>query len=492
MRHALAALLLTVTPVLALAQDPQSQPAGPVLTLEEAIDLALRNNPQHLRTVSQRSQRGLEVRSAYGALLPRLNSNLGFSFRAGGNEYFAGQLVGSSSDVLSSNYGLGLSVNYDLATFMRPRVANANLDAAEADVTRSAQATRSSVMDQYIAVLQAQATAALNDTLVANAQTQLELDRARQQVGAATVLAVRQSEVALAQAQVNQLRARNQVDIQQLNLFQRMGVPRPEGVRLVTQFPVSEPTLQLAELLSMARQSNPGLLAARARENAANVNVAANRGSYLPSISFSTGWSGNAVEQKDLSSRIAQMQSGAVSARRSCLTTDSLRVGAGLAPIGNCPSGVVTDEQIAALRAANDQYPFNFEKSPFGYSINLSLPIFNGFQREQQIQSAQLARNDARYTRREEELRITTDVTTAHTNLLAAYQEIRMQEQAQQAARDALELAQERYRVGAATYVELSQARTQFEQAATNLITAIYNYHRAYATLETAVGRPLR
>ncbi|HEX7121982.1 MAG TPA: TolC family protein, partial [Gemmatimonadaceae bacterium] len=224
MKHLVTALLLVTTPALAFAQE---QASGPVLTLEEAINLALRNNPQHLQRISARSRSGTALRSAYGALLPTVNSSLGFGFREGGSELAFGQQFGAPSDILSSSYSISLNASYSLSSFLQPRVAHANLDAAEADVRASAQQTRALVAQQYLRVLQAQATAALQDTLVANAQTQLELDRARQQVGAATVLEVRNSEVQLAQARVAQLRARNDVEIQMLTLFQQIGIERP-------------------------------------------------------------------------------------------------------------------------------------------------------------------------------------------------------------------------------------------------------------------------
>jgi len=36
------------------------------------------------------------------------------------------------------------------------------------------------------------------------------------------------------------------------------------------------------------------------------------------------------------------------------------------------------------------------------------------------------------------------------------------------------------------------QARADFERAESDRINAIYEFHRAYAALENAVGRPLR
>jgi outer membrane protein len=489
MRHLVSALLFAAFTTTAAAQP---QATGPVLSLEESIQLALRNNPTHLQARSARARAGTALRSAYGALLPSVSSSFQGSFRKGGTSVFEGQQIGAAADLLGTQYNIGVSAFLNYARFMGPRQQRANLDAAEADIGRSEAATRAQVITQYLNVLQAQARSALQDTLLINAQAQLELNRARQQVGAATQLEVVNAEVQVGRVRVSQLREQNTVEIAMLTLFQQIGIDPQPGARLVTQFPVSEPTLQLPELLEMARRANPSLTAARARESAANTGVASARSQWLPSLSFSTGWSGFTQKLTSLESQLAQGQAQGLGARRSCLTTDSIRTGAGLSALGNCDRFLFTDAQADAMRAENSLYPFDFTKQPFGYSLTLSLPIFNGFQREGQIQDAQSFRNDARYTRRAQELQLNTDVTSAYRNLTTQYQTVRLNEQNQQAARQALELAQERYRVGANTFLDVTTARSTFEQAATDLINSIYEFHKAYAALESAVGRPLR
>lgn len=489
MRILLSAVLSAALASHAVAQ---SQSVGPVLTLEQAIQVTLRNNPTHLQVQSQRGRAGAALRSSYGRLLPTVNSSFGTSFREGGSTVIEGQQFGSSSDQLGSSYSLSVNASYSLGSIIGPRQAGANLDAAEASLTSSEFARRSEVVQQYLNVLQAQARAGLQDTLVANAQAQVELNRARQQVGAATILDVRRAEVTLGQAQVNRLRERNSVDIETLRLFQIMGVDKPDSVRLTSQFPITEPTLQLNELLDMARRQNPALNAARSRETAAGVGVTAARSQFLPTLSFSTGLQGFTQKQTNIDPQIAQAQAQGLAGRRGCLTQDSVRTGAGLAAIGNCDRFMLTETQINEFRAQNDMYPFDFTKQPFGYSITLSLPIFDGFRREQAIENATLDRNDARYQVRAEELRVKGEVTAGHKTLATAYEAARIAQQNQEAAQQALLLAQERYRVGAGTFIEVTQARSDYETAATSYINAIYEFHKAYAVLEAAVGRPLR
>ena len=60
------------------------------------------------------------------------------------------------------------------------------------------------------------------------------------------------------------------------------------------------------------------------------------------------------------------------------------------------------------------------------------------------------------------------------------------------AGRGSSAFADESYQVGAKTFLDVTTARGQYEQAAVGRVNAIYDYHKAFAALEQAVGRPLR
>jgi len=464
-----------------------------VLTLDEAIRLAVRNNPQYLQSGSNRIRAAAALRSARGQLLPSVRTSFGSSYREGRQQFFAGQAFGSTSDVLSSSADLGIDLAISAASLMARKQQRANLDAAESDMTSAEATLRSSVITQYLNVLQAQSRATLQDTLLRSTQAQLELARARQQVGAATTLDVRRAEVAVGQQQVAVLRERNAVEVEKLRLFQQLGVEQPAGVTLSSELAISEPTLQLESLLQQARSGNPTLGALRSRERATEVGVSSARSAYLPTLSLSSGVSGFSQQLRNIDGSIADAQAASLAQQRSCFSQDSLRRGAGLPGIlQQCAAMVFSDAQASAMRDANAQFPFKMTRSPLQLSAQLSLPIFDGFSREQRIQEATASRNDARYRVREQELKLTADVTSAYRNLVTSYETVRLQEQNVVAAREALALAQERFRVGANTFVDVTQARSDYERAETDRINAIYDFHKAYAALEAAVGRPLR
>ncbi len=434
MRVLLNALLLA-----GLAGSAAAQTATrTTLTLGEALEIAKQNNPTYLQSVTGRSRASAQLRTAWGQLIPSADASVGAGVREGRLQNFGGVLVGSTTDLVSSNWGLSASAQLSYRTLTSIRSANASLDAADADVEAALFFLRNNVTAQYLLALQTQARAALQDTLVIQQRLQLELAQARAGVGSGTSLDVKRAEVGLGTQRVAALRARNLAAVVRLQLFQQLGVPMPEGVILNADLPVEAPTSAIAELLEMARRVNPVLRSAQARQRVSDQGVKSARGAYSPSLSLSASVGGNAQ-----------------------------------APVDSA-------------------FPTDFTRDPYNLRATISLPLFDGFTREQRLQEANASRTDAQYAVRRQELALTADVTSARVTLQAAYETVQLQTQNAATAREALQLAEERYRVGASTFVDLTTARGEYERAETDRIDAIYEFHRAFAALEAAVGRTLR
>ncbi len=146
----------------------------------------------------------------------------------------------------------------------------------------------------------------------------------------------------------------------------------------------------------------------------------------------------------------------------------------------------------AALLSSNSVFPFDFSNNPFLAQIQIRLPIFDQFNRNLQISQASAVAEDAQELRRARELQVRTDVSQQYYGMQSNYQAISIQDNNRVQARDGLRLARERYRVGAGTFFELLQAQVAAQQAESDYITALFNYHRSLVSLEAAVGRRLR
>ena len=466
--------------------------ALPGLTVDQAVALAQQNSPAYLRTVANQRTEAAALRSAYGGLLPQLSTSLSGVYQQGGQQFINGYAFNAGSDILQSAYNVGLNYTVNGATILGPRQERANLSAAEMDVVDARETLRATVQQQYWTVLQSNARAILQDSLVENARVQLELVRGRASVGSGTRLDVQRAEVALRQQQVQQLQAKNQAAIDQVRLFQQMGVA-PKRVTLTSSVPTDFPIPRLDTLIVMAQQRNANVRATQLREEAANVGVWRARMEYTPTLSVSTGIGGYTYQYRDPNFLINQASAQLTAEREACNQTEVVLSVLSLPnSLDQCSSFVLTDAQAAQIRAQNDQFPFSFTQSPRSITGTLSLPLFDGFVREQHVQDALVQRDDARYTRKEHELALTADVTAAYLTLQTAQQTVALQTQNAAKARQELKFVQDQYSVGIATFVDLTTSRTAYAQAESDRITAVYDYQKAFAALESAVGHPLR
>jgi outer membrane protein len=485
-------LVLPVAAIALAAQTAVAQSAPATLTLDEAVGLARRNNPAYLQTVNARRQADANVRQAYATFLPSVSASLNGRLQKTGTQFFQGVALDNSSDVLTSGYGINLSYTINSDILFGPKVVRADQDAAEATVTSAAELMRQLVADNYLLVLREQALAALQDTLVLTAKGQLELAKARQSVGAATILDVRTAEVALGRSEILALQAHNSAEVRMLRLFEQLGTPKPDSVALTTRFAILPVTFKLDSLLDLAERTNPTLLASKARERSATTMMRGAQGRYLPTLQFSTGWGGQTSALAEDAAAVGSARGDLLGEWRGCMRTDSLRTGAGL-PSLNCGSEpIFTSEMEAAVLAENNRFPFDFRKSPRSYSVFISMPIFDNLARETRLQQSVIARDNARHIVRQTELALTSNVTEALRNLQTARRTVELNDVNAAAAREQLSFAEERYRVGAATFLDVTTSRGTFEQAQIDRLNAVYDYHRAFAALENAVGRPLR
>jgi outer membrane protein len=488
MRKLLCALLFVATALPARAQG-----TGSALSLGDALNLARQNNPVYLQSMNGKRRAEAQLRYSYGQLLPQASTSLSAGYRQGRPEFIGGVAFGAASDILSSSWGLNFSARVSVRELQTIKQSRAQLDAADASVKDADQNLRSVITQQYILVLQLIARAALQDSLVTANQLQLDLANAKTSVGVGVLLDVKRAEVAIGQTRISALKAHNTADVEMLHLYQQIGVSKPDSVALTSTFQISEPSMQIGQLLDMAKTGNPALQALRSQEVAAAASYRASKGDYAPSLSFSASFGGTSEQFRDPNYLVGQAQSQTLAEQASCFSQDSLRRGAGLSSIASiCNQFTFTPAQASAIRSANEQFPFKFTTSPYNLSLGLSLPLFDGFGRENNVQQAAANRSDARYNVRAQELKLVADVTAAYTTLVADYRTVRLQEAVTQVARDALLLAQERYRVGLNSLVDLQQSRSDFETADEGLIDANFEFHRAYAALESAVGRALR
>ena len=471
------------------------QPAIPAtLSLADALAIARDNSPVYRQILNDRGPAALATRGAYTSLfLPSVTASGGMGYTGVGEQVFLTSSFSQSASSMSSYYTLQLDYLLSSATLTAPGAAKAEQRAVDSDVEGARRRLEFDVTTQYLTVLQATENERVAGRQVENNRENLRLAQARYGVGQVTLVDVRRAEVALGNSEVLHLRATAAIEAQKLRLFERLGVQAPldRAVQLTDTFPVQEPTWQLPDLLRMAEEENPALRALRDRERAAAYRTKAAWGDFGPTVALSATWSGFTQELTDLDPVIRGQQGAYAAAYGSCFTNDSIRTGSGLAPLG-CNQYVWGSEQEAALRSANDQFPFGFTSQPFRARIDIQLPLFTNFSRSQQLSRAKAFEADLSESVRAQALFVVTGVSEAFLDLRTAHRAVQIQAQNRRASEESLQLATERYRVGSGTFFELNDAQLADLTAQFDYVNSIYDYHKALALLEAAVGRSLR
>lgn len=501
----LLALAWAIT-VPAAAQDTAAsrRDGKTAITLQEALRQAHINSPTYRQVLNDAAPAMWGVRNAYGNLLPQLNVSSSFGYTGAGEANFGLGLTRQTSSLISSGYGIGINWQMNGRVLSGPGLQKALRRAVDEDVNGAGVALETEITDQYLTALQAAAQAEVERQQVRRNEEFLRLAQARHQVGQATLIEVRQAEVTLRTSEVTLLRTEQGNMEAKLELLRRMGIPPAvpvDQVVLTDTFPVVEPRLELGDLLKMAETRNPSLQSLRAREEAARWDVRVARSDFLPALSLQAGWSGFTQQYTNNGVLLNQALTSAQGQAAGCQFDNQLRSALGIGGgIPDCFGAAgLTDGGAALLdpvtqdiRRRNNVFPFRYTGQPFNASLGISLPIFTGFGRTLRLSQARAQRQDAEESVRGRQLQVQTEVHSRYLALQTAYRTIAMQAGARDAARDQLRLATDRYRLGAGNSLEVTDAETAVQRAEGDYITAVYDYHKAIAALEAAVGRPLR
>lgn len=512
---ALFGLCLMAPGLLAAQQQPAVQPRAATsvrLSLAEALDQARHNSPAYRQTLNDALPAGWAVRNAYADLLPTFDVGGSLGYTGSGQSTFGGSTFNQSSPSKTSGYGLQFGWQLSGATISATGQQKATRHAVDADITNAGEFLRNEITVQYLNSLQAVAQTEVGRQQVQRNADFLALARAKYQVGQSTMLDVRQAEVLKGQSDVALLRAQQTENEAKLDLYRRMGVSLsalPETVELTDSFPVIEPQYDQNQLLTLAREENPSLKALHARESAANWGVRAAKSRFLPSLSASASLNGFTQQFTNQSLILNQQLASAQGTADNCRFQNAIISNLPAGQLPGFPNGGLISDCNAfsnldatgdaldpayqeSILKANNKWPFRFTKQPFSARLSISLPIFDGFSRNLQVAQARAQEDDLAESVRARQLQVETDVRGRYLGVLNAYQTIQVQDQNRQFAREQLRLAQDRYRLGAGSSLEVSDAQNAVTRAEGDYVNAVYEYHKAVANLEFAVGRSLR
>jgi len=487
-----------------------AQAAPQTLTLAEALRLARANSPTYRQVLNDADPANVALRAARAALFPTFGVGGGFGYTGAGRSTFGDSFFNQSSPAVSSSYSLDAQWSLNARTWLAPGQAKAQQRATEESIGAAAVDLTATVTSQYLNVLRAVASVEVAEQQVVRNQEFLDLAQARLGVGQASLIDVRQAEVAKARADVQLLRARQTATEARIELLVRLGLPAGPAVdqlQLSEAFALTEPNFDAEALTAMAMGENPTLRSLEARQDASTIGVRSARSEYLPSFSVSTGISGFTQEFTNTGVLVENALGGAIGSAQNCtfqngilsrLSSPHPSPNGGIIPDCNVYAGLdATGTQLLpdvqqAILDRNSVFPFNFSRQPWSIRLGMSLPLWDGFSRSARISQARAQQDDATEQVRARRLEVAGQVQGRVAGVRTAWEAARIQELTRTAAREQLQLAQERYRIGNGTALEVADAQNAVTQAEVEYVTAVYDYHLAVVGLEAAVGRPLR
>jgi len=170
---------------------------------------------------------------------------------------------------------------------------------------------------------------------------------------------------------------------------------------------------------------------------------------------------------------------------------------ANLNVLGNIPDNRFTYSSV-------DGNPFQFTSAELGYfddaywdrstsvGLSLSWTLFNGLANHRRVQqrkiAVQKAENDVEFLTRSIRVEIDQNLRT----LRAAHRRMQTQQQNLENARLNFEYAETRLREGVATPLEVREASDQLDQTQLNFLQAVHDVLVAQSTYEAAIGQPVR
>jgi outer membrane protein TolC len=390
-----------------------------------------------------------------------------------------------------------------------PSIAKAQQRATDDNVAVAGVTLVNDVTSQYLTVLRSAALVGVADEQVTRNQQFLTLAQIRFQVGQATQIDVTQAQVALTTAQVTVLQARQSQTLAKIELLRRMGVPSTadvDSVQLTEAFPLTEPHYDLDALRNTAHQSNPSLHVLGDDADAARLGVRQARMSYWPSFQISTGFNGFTQQFTNEDILLGPVLAGAQGTAANCVFQNEL-ISRLTSPLPTANGGIIPDcnayaglnstgtaldpNTVAAIKKSNEVFPFSFANQPWSIQLGISLPIWDGFSRALRVSQAHLQADNAYENQRAQTLVTDATIQQALVTVQTDWRTMQIQDTNRTAARLQLQLAQDRYRVGSGTALDVSDAQNQVTQAEASYVESVFDYHLAVVALETAVGHPL-
>ena len=450
-----------------------------VWTLQRCLEHALEHNLQLQQAELGIVRGALAETSAKGAFLPNLNASSSYGVNIGQRiDPFTNQFA--SDAVQSSNYGMssGLTLFNGFQNHLNLRRARLGLELAQTNVEIAQNNVALSLASAYLNVLFQKEFLTIAQL---NAEaTGRQVDRVQKLVNAGAAAESDLYDVLAQQAadQSSVVSAENGVTIAKLALAQLLQLSGSEADNLDVA-PPSDDLIEATQLplsadaaVAFALNAFPDMKAAELQVTDAYLGLDLAKAQRMPRItgSYSVG-SGYSQNRQTLVSDPVTQDVTIETVEGILLTTPA----------------VIQDGEFATM-SFQDQFTNNLNQSIF---FSLSLPIFNGFGIETNIDRAEVDVLSAQLAKEQTAQSLTQTVEQSWADARAAQRTFEANDRALEAATLAMTNAEARFEAGAISALEYADARTRLDNARINALRTQYDFVFKTRILDFYLGRPL-
>lgn len=410
------------------------------VTLEQAIKLSEQTQPSIVSAQGTVSVDEATVRARKGSFLPSLSLSSGgsrsFSQGPSRSDPNTGLIINGdrTSQSISMNASSSLTLFDGFRRSHDLQAARANQVFADANLINAKAQNELTVTTAFFAALAAQQLTRVDSASVVSAQAQYRVAIAKLQAGSAARSDSLSALVTLGNAQLALLQAQNSLVSAEASLGRLVGSPGRVAAVDDSAYYRGVAAIDTVTIRNEAITNSPSVQTLTANADAARASYASSRSSYWPTLGLSAGvgYSGN---------------------------------------------------------QADSNYTLRQSRS---LSLSLSWPLFNGFTRELQIESAAVQVDNANAQLADQQRAVAASVTQQFAAIASSQAQVTVAQTSVEAATENLRVVTARYQVGSnATIVDVDQAQQQLTQAQVSLVQARFALLQAKAQLEALIGRRL-
>ncbi len=437
-------LSLTLGSTLTHAQDTNKQSALPGnapaqvlrLTLDQAVGLALKQNPTAQIAILQAAQSEQDKNISRADLLPQANARISDEAQKvnllaqfGGRTPFPGfpKTLGPYQ-VFSAGPSFGAAV-FDLTLWRRYQAARDTASASKATSLSTREQVILLVVSQYIGTLRAVANVEASQSRVSLAQALYDQAADLQKEGVGTGIDTLRANVELQNEKQRLIEAETDRETSLFALSRLLSLDPRQAIELADSlsfFDTPQPEVEPSIELALAERQEWKALEAQIK--AAENQKKASQDSRLPSLRFDGDFS----------------------------------------YVGT---------------SGNTTLP------TYTYQASVDMPLFTGGRIHAEIVRADL--EIKKLDQQKDDLRnqIALDVKTALLNLQSARNEVQVANLGVQLSKEEVDQARDRFKAGVANNIEVIQAQDSLARANDNQIAALYRFNQARADLARSIGQ---